>query len=138
VSTYVKLYGSIIHSSIWAAPDHVRLVWITMLAMADMRGEVEASIVGIAGASRLSVEQARDAIRILSGPDPDSKDGTTGERIEKIERGWRVINHGYYRDLRSPKQVQWAEQKARYRDNAGQAKTVRNVQKCLQDTVSLS
>lgn len=138
MSTYVKLYGSIIHSSIWAAPDHVRLVWITMLAMADMFGKVEASIVGIAGASRVSVAQAEEAINILMGPDPHSKDGTTGERIAKVDRGWEIINHGYYRDLRSPKQVKWANDKARQREAGGQSRTVRDVHSCPKDSVYVS
>ena len=134
MSTFVKLYGSIIHSSIWAAPDHVRLVWITMLAMADMNGEIEASVVGISGASRLSVDQTKDAIRILSGPDPDSKDGTTGERIEKIDRGWRIINHGYYRDLRSHQQVRNAQRQAEFRARR-QGVTSNKVTPCNGDTV---
>ena len=34
--SFVKLYGSIIHSSIWSEPDHVRIVWLTMLAMSTL------------------------------------------------------------------------------------------------------
>ncbi len=111
---FVKLYGSIIHSSIWNEPDNVRLVWVTMLAMSTYHGIVEASVGGIAHAARVSKEACEDALRRLQSPDPDSRDGTTGERIRRIEGGWEIINHGRYRDMRTHRQVKQAEYQRRY------------------------
>ena len=34
-SGYVKIYGSILGSSVWAEAPSTRIVWITMLALAD-------------------------------------------------------------------------------------------------------
>ncbi len=111
---FVKLYGSIIHSSIWNEPDNVRLVWVTMLAMSTYHGIVEASVGGIAHAARVSKEACEDALARLQAPDPDSRDGSTGERIRRVEGGWEIINHARYRDMRSPRQVKQAEYQRRY------------------------
>ena len=112
---FVKIYGAILDSSIWLEDESTRLVWITMLAMADMDGIVEASVGGLAHRARVSREDCERSLEVLSGPDPDSRDGTTGERIVKADGGWLVINHGKYRDKRSPKQVKDAERQARWR-----------------------
>ena len=48
MSGYTKLFGSILDSTVWATPATVRVVWITMLAMADEHGVVSASVGGLA------------------------------------------------------------------------------------------
>lgn len=119
--SFVKLYGSIIHSSIWAEPNHVRIVWLTMLAMSTYQGVVEASVGGIAHAARVTVDECRNALDVLQSPDKDSRDGTTGERIRKVAGGWEIINHNRYRDMRSPRQVKQAEYQSRYRQRVSGA-----------------
>lgn len=95
---YTKLFSSIIASTIWREPDHVRIVWVTMLAMANQHGEVEASVPGLADFSRVTVEQCRDALRVLSSPDPESRTPDhEGRRIEACEGGFRLLNHAKYR-----------------------------------------
>ena len=141
MNNFVKLYGSIIHSSIWAQPDHVRLVWITMLAMADCDGNVFASELGIANASRQTIENTLDALKVLMGPDPYSRDGTTGERIVRIERGFHILNHAYYRNMRTPRQVYNAERQAslRARKNSSATEaTVADVAATACDSVYVS
>ena len=97
--SYSKLFGSLIHSSVWQEPDHIRIVWITMLAMKDRDGIVASSLPGLAKAAGKTVDETIDALRVLSSPDPYS---TTpdheGRRIEVTEGGWRVLNHDIYRD----------------------------------------
>jgi len=44
---FTKLFSSIVTSSIWRESDHVRLLWVTMLAMADKNGEIWASVGGL-------------------------------------------------------------------------------------------
>ena len=51
MSGYSKLFSEICDSTIWREPDHVRIVWITMLAKANKHGEVMASIPGLADAA---------------------------------------------------------------------------------------
>jgi hypothetical protein len=91
-----------------------------MLVMADMTGAVEASVGGLAKRAGVTREQCEDALETLMGPDPDSRDGTTGERVVPMRGGWKIINHGYYRDLRTPRQQADAERKARSRDRGQQ------------------
>ena len=56
--TFSKLFQSILSSTIWCEDHPTRVVWITMLAMADRHGYVGASIPGIAGMARVTVEEA--------------------------------------------------------------------------------
>ena len=113
--SFVKLHGSILHSSIWAEAHATRIVWITMLAMADENGIVAASVGGLKRAAVVSTEECKFALDVLLSPDPDSRDGTSGERIEKVPGGWLVLNHQQYRDRRTKAQVATAERVARHR-----------------------
>lgn len=99
--TFVKLHGSILDSSIWLESPTTRLVWITMLAMADADGIVSASVGGLAHRAHVEREDCLSALATFLGPDEDSRDGTTGERIEKVPGGWLLLNHANYRDRRT-------------------------------------
>lgn len=119
--TFTKLHASIVHSSIWQEADYVRVVWITMLALADEYGVVGASVGGLARAANVSREHCGLALQRLLSPDPDSRDGTTGERIEKVEGGWLVINHGVYRDRQTRAQALAAARVRRHREKRERA-----------------
>jgi len=96
---YAKLFGSILFSTIWGESKDVKILWITLMAMADPDGVVEAAVPGLAAASRLSVDECRVAIAVLEAPDPDSKNPDhEGRRIEKCDGGWRLLNYLNYRD----------------------------------------
>jgi hypothetical protein len=99
VAGFVKLFGSIVHSTIWREPHPVRLVWITMLALSDRRGIVEASLPGLADAARVTLEECEDALKRLSAPDRYSRSSEhEGRRIAPVDGGWALLNHGRYRD----------------------------------------
>jgi hypothetical protein len=111
--TFTKLFSSITDSTIWAEADHVRLTWITMLAMSDRRGRVWASIPGLANRARVTVPQVEEAIvRFLSPDEHSSTKNNEGRRIENIEGGWRLLNYQYYRDLKDDESV--LESKRKY------------------------
>jgi hypothetical protein len=117
---YTKLSSSIVNSSIWDEPDTTRIVWVTMLALADKDGIVHASIGGLAHASRVSKEAAIAAIETLSDPDPESRHSAEeGRRIKRIEGGWHLINHHLYRQLGliEAKREAWAETKKKQRQS---------------------
>lgn len=98
--SYVKVWASILSSSIWSEDKATRIVWITFLVMADRQGFVGASVDGIARMANVSVEEAEAAIEVLESPDPRSRSKEDdGRRIVPVERGWHVINHSYFRDL---------------------------------------
>lgn len=114
---FTKLFASIVQSTVWRAPDHVRLVWITMLALANRDGEVETSVPGLADASRVSLDQCVDALKVLGAPDEWSRTkDREGRRIEEINGGFRILNYVMYRQRMSAaiKREQGAERFARY------------------------
>lgn len=95
---YTKLFGSIVASTIWREDDRTRIVWITMLALANKSGIVEASLPGLADLSRVSVEDCRVSVAKLESPDADSRTPDfEGRRIKKVDGGWAVLNHAKYR-----------------------------------------
>ena len=99
MSGYTKLFSSIIASTIWREPDHVRVVWITMLAMATKDGVVEASIPGLADMARVSLPQCEQALTALRAPDPYSRTKDhDGRRIQDVDGGFLLLNHAKYRD----------------------------------------
>jgi hypothetical protein len=98
---FTKLFSSLTASTIWREEDHTRLVWITMLAMSDKHGIVIASVPGLADLARVSLDKTVLALQKLSSPDEWS--ATTeyeGRRIEKIDRGWRLLNYVKFRNMR--------------------------------------
>lgn len=73
-----------------------------MLAMADKDGNVNASIPGLARIAGISIEQTEAGIQKLKSPDTYSRTPAhEGRRIEDIDGGWRLLNHGKYRALMS-------------------------------------
>lgn len=96
--SYSKLFSSITTSTIWAEPDHVRIVWITMLAMSDRFGYVGSSVPGLAQMARVSVDKTRQALACFLAPDPDSRTKDhDGRRIEVADRGWQILNYTAFR-----------------------------------------
>jgi hypothetical protein len=117
VSGFVKIYGSMLDSSIWGEPANVRLLWITMLAMADAEGEVMAAVPGLARRANLSIPETVDALRVLTEPDAFDRSGVDeGRRIRSIPGGWLLVNYQAYRELRTEKQINDADRKQRSRE----------------------
>lgn len=113
--SFVKLHDTILDSSIWMESVETRIVWITILAMADQNGVVEASVSGLARRANVGRVQCDIALAVLLGPDSDTRDGTTGERIAKVPGGWLVLNHLTYRDRRTTAQIETAKRVAEHR-----------------------
>jgi hypothetical protein len=98
-SGYTKLFGSILTSSVWQEPAHVRLVWITFLALCNKDGLIEAAVPGIAHVARVSLPEAEEAIKVLESPDEYSRNHEhDGRRIIKVDGGWKVLNFDNYRN----------------------------------------
>jgi hypothetical protein len=99
MSGYTKLFSSIIDSTIWRESKETKIVWITMLAKADAKGVVEASLPGLADAARVTLEECIKALKVLSSSDEYSRTKTNeGRRIQEVEGGWLILNHDYYRN----------------------------------------
>lgn len=101
--TWVKLHCSLNQSSISRCPYPTRLVWISLLSICGLDGIVRISPDCVAGTCNVTEDEAREAIRSLSSPDPNSKDPEfQGRRIERVTGGFRILNYFKYRDIKSP------------------------------------
>lgn len=99
MSGFTKLFSTIVTSSIWGEDDKTRIVWITMLALSNKDGVVEAAIPGLANAARVSVEDCEAALQKFMEPDKYSRSrANDGRRIEVVDGGWKLLNHASYRE----------------------------------------
>ena len=124
MSGYTKLFNSILASTVWSEPNEVRIVWITMLAMATKDGKVEGSVPGLAVFARLPIEDTRRALDRLSAPDEESRSKELdGRRIQAIDGGWQLVNHFKYRqqlsadERREYLRIKQAEHRAKKRNS---------------------
>lgn len=116
---YTKLFHSILASSVWSEDDQTRIVWITLLAMADQHGEIQASIPGVARLAGVSLQATEAAIAKFLGPDPYSRTpDNEGRRLLPMTGGWVVSNHAKYRLMASKEDEKrkTAERVARHRE----------------------
>lgn len=128
VPMYVKLFSSMLESTIWMMPNTVLRVWLTLLLRSDAEGFVRMSIPGLALISRVSLDECREALRVLEEPDADSQSkNEEGRRIIRIggdEPMWHIVNYQKYRKLRDEEQKreyaraymkQWRDKRKRER-----------------------
>ena len=118
VHQFTKLFSSLLTSSIWCEDAETRVVWITLLALADQHGEVQAAIPGLARQAGVSIDVTERALGTFLAPDEYSRTpDNEGRRVEEIDGGWRVLNHAKYRALASAEQRREADRlrKARVR-----------------------
>lgn len=116
--SFTKLFSSIVHSTIWNEPDHVRLTWVTMLALADRDGIVHASVPGLAHAARKTVAEVEDALEKFMSPDKYSRTPDfEGRRVEPVPGGWRLLTYEIHRERASKEhaKAKAAERQARKR-----------------------
>jgi hypothetical protein len=115
---YVKLFSSILTSSLWAEDQATRVVWITLLAMADPEGFVRASPSGLSRIANVPPEDCRRALEVLLAPDPDSTTpDDEGRRLVPVPGGWHITNYTTYRNLQDQevRREQWREAAKRQR-----------------------
>lgn len=95
---FTKLFASITDSSIWSEDDATRIVWITLLAMADSSGYVGASIPGLAARARKTIPEVERALEKFHAPDPYSRTRDyDGRRIMTVDGGWLLLNYEKHR-----------------------------------------
>ena len=116
---YTKLFNSIVTSTIWSEDDKTRIIWITMLALADQNGEVQASIPGLARLAGVQIADVESALVKFTEPDNYSRTpDNQGRRIAMIDGGWELLNHAKYRRMASlaDKKESSASRQKRFRD----------------------
>jgi hypothetical protein len=100
-------------------PDPVRIVWVTMMALADKDGIVWASVPGLAQQAKVGLQDCQNAIDLFLQPDSYSRSKESeGRRIEEVDGGWRLLSYGKYRDMmsRSDRRDYWREKKKEARE----------------------
>lgn len=98
--SYVKISPSILNSTVWSESIATKMVWLTMMIMADRDGLVEARAPGIAIRAGVPIDETRKALAIFSAPDPDSRSQEyEGRRAKETSDGWLILNFEKYRDM---------------------------------------
>lgn len=123
---YTKLFSSIVTSSIWREDNVTRIIWVTMLALADATGRVDAAVPGLAAAANVDVDECERALAKLLSPDKYSRTKDhDGRRIEECEGGWAILNYAYYREKgRTRDRTDYMRQYQRNRRRRKQCKPV--------------
>ncbi len=112
--SYTKLFSSITESTIWSEPAGTRLVWITMLAKCNRKGEFYSSVPGLARLANVTMDECKTALETLMAPDEWSRTPDhDGRRIEPIDGGWRLLNHAKFDKMRS--EIEADERRAEYK-----------------------
>lgn len=102
---YCKLFASLYQGTLRGA-SHEILVFTNLLAHADRHGIVDKHFRAIAEETGLSIDEVKAAIVTLESPDPESRSpDEAGARIVRMDAhrvwGWRIVNYGKYRAIRS-------------------------------------
>jgi hypothetical protein len=128
---FTKLHGSILTSTIWREDPVTKVVWITLLAMADQDGTVEASIPGLAAIANVSIEQTEEAMQKFDSPDRYSRSPESeGRRIAPIDGGWRLLNYDKYREKLSKEDLKERARKRQQKHRDRAAVVMQNVTTC--------
>ena len=116
---FTNLFSSIVTSTIWQEDPETKVVWITLLALADAHGRVDGTIPGIANIANVSIGNTSSAISKFLNPDKYSRNQAyEGRRLKEIDGGWQILNYTSYRRKRDPekRKKQNREAQARYRN----------------------
>jgi hypothetical protein len=115
MQSYIPLFSEIVDSSVWKEPEHVRIVFVTLLALKDWDHVVRLPLHKIGNKANVGDEKFLDAMKILSEPDrftsiPQPFDG---RRIREVDGGWLILNGQYYQDLMRQvnQRARWSRQK---------------------------
>jgi hypothetical protein len=146
---FTKLFNTIVTSTIWQEDDKTRIVWITMLAIADHDGIVSAAVPGLASVAHVDIPSTEKALQNLSQPDEYSRtQDYDGRRIESIEGGWLILNYDKYRKMLSEEErkeykAKWIKAKRRQMstvstdvDGSRRKSTVSSASVSLSDSLS--
>jgi hypothetical protein len=110
--SWTPLWSIIVDSSVWTESDHIRIVFVTMLALKDSDDVCRMTPYQLARRANKSEQEVLDALKILSSPDTKriEPQENEGRRIKAVEDGWLILNGAKYREL-----VQTEMRRARWR-----------------------
>lgn len=132
---YCKLFASLYQGTLRGRSNEI-LVFTNLLAHTGKDGTVDKHFRAIAEETGLSMDDVKAAIEVLESPDEESRSAAeNGARIVRMDEhrvwGWRVVNYGKYRAIRSEEdraeqnriaQAAWREREKEKRNNSKQSK----------------
>lgn len=110
MSGYTPVFDSVFHGTLCGQWPTLP-VWLTILPLADKNGHIDMTYQAIAALTGWPLDLLKQAIGTLTEPDPDSRSAEEeGRRLVLLDPtnrqwGWRVVNHGQYRE-KARKQMQ--------------------------------
>lgn len=129
---YVAVFDSVFNGTLhgrWPALP----VWLTLLPLADKDGCIDMSYRAICGATGWPEDLLRQGIGELMQPDDESRsDASDGRRLTLLDPsrswGWRIVNHGLYRErarlkAKSEREIREGINRERMSDRRGPPKT---------------
>lgn len=115
MNNWTPIFRCILDSSVWVLPNHIRIVWVTMLALKDADHIVRANAFQIARRAYLTEKEVMEALEVLSSPDTERLEPQEyeGRRIERVPDGWLILNGANYLEVmrkatRRAQQAKWA------------------------------
>lgn len=116
-TNFAILHSRTLQSSIWLESAATRVVWFALLMLKDKNGIISGgSVAGLAHTANVTPQECQEALEIFMSPDPQSSTSAhEGRRLEKIEGGWRLLNHEKYQYSSEQKRLWWAAQKQEQR-----------------------
>lgn len=102
---FIKAHSELVSSSVWEEPYHIRIAWTTLMVTCGTNGISPVTEASLYRVANITKEEAEDAIRAFTSPDPKSRTpDNDGRRIERVSGGFRLLNYSKYRDIRTPEQ----------------------------------
>lgn len=97
--SFAPIFNTILDSSVWTEPYHVRLLWLAMLTLKGSDQVVRGyNAYKLARRANIEPEEALEALKILSAPDKRwPNQAYEGRRIEEVACDcWKVLNGAEY------------------------------------------
>lgn len=99
MNTFSPLFSNLVESSVWDEPYHVRILFVSMLAIKDFDHVVRKNNYQLMKRANVTLQEVEEGLQVLSSPDlkrPGQE--FEGRRIERVEDGWLVLNGQNYED----------------------------------------
>jgi len=103
--SFIKAHCELVSSSVWEGPYHHRIAWTALMVTCGTDGISPVTEASLYRVANITKEEADDAIRAFTSPDPKSRTPDyDGRRIERVSGGFKLLNYFKYRDIRTPEQ----------------------------------
>lgn len=136
MNTWSPLFSSVVESSLWDEPLHVRVLFMTLLALKEQDQVVRKNEYQLRRAANIEGVQVAEALKILSRPDrkrPNQEH--EGRRIKEVADGWLILNGELYeKQMRRVSKAIWAR-KHRMKQRSGPTSAERTFVKNQQNGV---